>query len=106
MVTVTEATFPGCVIEVKAIALFRMEDEKGVDDKLLCVPLQDPPWNGLEKLDDLTQLPLHLLNEIEHFFDVYKMLEEDKSSATRGYEGKDCAWEEIRRAQERYVPHP
>ena len=42
MVTVTEPTFPGCVIEVKPIALFRMEDEKGVDDKVLCVPLSDP----------------------------------------------------------------
>jgi inorganic pyrophosphatase len=53
MVCVSEPTFPGCLIDVKPIALFRMEDDKGVDDKVLCVPLQDPAWNHLEELDDL-----------------------------------------------------
>ena len=42
MVTVSEPTFPGCVIPVKPIALFKMRDDKGVDDKVLCVPLEDP----------------------------------------------------------------
>ena len=42
MVCVSEATFPGCMIDVKPIALFRMEDDKGIDDKVLCVPLSDP----------------------------------------------------------------
>src|SRR5919109_3663989 len=51
MVCVSEPTFPGCLIEVKPIALFRMEDDKGVDDKVLCVPLQDPGWNTHEELD-------------------------------------------------------
>jgi inorganic pyrophosphatase len=55
MVCVSEATFPGCVIAVKVIALFRMRDEKGVDDKVLCVPLSDPNWNTMEVLDDLPQ---------------------------------------------------
>ena len=45
MVAVSEPTFPGCVIPVKPIALFKMRDEKGVDDKVICVPLQDPNWN-------------------------------------------------------------
>src|SRR5213080_5325292 len=73
MVCVSEATFPGCVIPVKPIALFKMEDDKGIDDKILCVPLQDPAWNGLEELDDL---PKPLRNEITHFFSVYKDLEQ------------------------------
>src|ERR687889_532006 len=54
MVLVSEPTFPGCMIAVKAIALFRMEDDKGVDDKVLCVPLTDPAWNTLESLDDVS----------------------------------------------------
>ena len=53
MVCVSEPTFPGCVIPVKPIALFKMEDDKGIDDKILCVPLEDPGWNTLEVLDDL-----------------------------------------------------
>ena len=44
MVCVSEPTFPGCLIEVKLIALFRMQDDKGQDDKVLCVPLEDSGW--------------------------------------------------------------
>ena len=45
MVCVSEPTFPGCVIPVKPIALFVMQDEKGEDDKVVCVPTNDPGWN-------------------------------------------------------------
>ena len=45
MVCVSEPTFPGCVIPVKPIALFKMRDEKGEDDKIVCVPTHDPGWN-------------------------------------------------------------
>ncbi len=69
MVCVSEATFPGCVIRVKPIAVFKMRDDKGVDDKILCVPLRDPNWNGMETLDDL---PLPLRDEIAYFFSIYK----------------------------------
>ncbi len=47
-----------------------------------------------------------MLAEIQHFFDVYKMLEPDKHSNTRGYEGTAAAWTEIEAALARYVPHP
>ncbi len=98
MVTVTEPTFPGCVIEVKAIALFRMEDEKGVDDKVLCVPLNDPAWNGLEKLDDLSE---SLRDEITHFFSIYKDLEQKKVSVD-GWYPREEAEQEIERSRERW----
>ena len=49
MVAVSEPTFPGCVIPVKPIALFKMRDEKGVDDKVICVPLQDPELEHSEQ---------------------------------------------------------
>jgi inorganic pyrophosphatase len=101
LVLLEDPTFPGCWVTARPVGVFWMEDEKGPDAKIICVPPDEPRWHGIDELD---QLPLHLLKEIEHFFDVYKMLEEDKSSATRGYEGRSVAWEEIRRAQERYVP--
>ena len=55
MVCVSEPTFPGCVIAVKPIALFVMRDEKGEDDKVVCVPTHDPGWNTAETLADIPQ---------------------------------------------------
>ena len=53
LVCVSEATFPGCVIRVKPIALFKMHDEKGEDDKIVCIPLNDPGWNHAKTLEDI-----------------------------------------------------
>ena len=75
LVLVTEPTFPGCVMEVKPIGVFHMADEKGPDEKVICVPVSDPFWN---KLNDLSDVNPHLLKEIEHFFQVYKDLEQKK----------------------------
>src|SRR5919201_936757 len=98
MVCVSEPTFPGCVIPVKPIALFRMEDDKGIDDKVLCVPLQDPAWNTLETLDDL---PDQLRDEIAHFFSVYKDLEQKKVKVDGWYSRED-ALKEIEEARRRH----
>jgi inorganic pyrophosphatase len=75
LVLVTKPTFPGCVIEVKPIGVFHMADDKGPDEKVICVPVSDPIWN---KLNDLKDINPHLLMEIEHFFEVYKDLEKKK----------------------------
>jgi inorganic pyrophosphatase len=99
MVLVSEATFPGCVIEVKAIALFRMEDDKGIDDKVLCVPLSDPSWNTLETLEDVTD---QLRDEIAHFFSVYKDLEQKKVRVDGWYSRED-ALEEIEESRKRWA---
>ena len=69
MVVVSEPTFPGCFIEVKPVALFRMRDENAEDNKILCVPFTDPNWSHIETLDDL---PTSLKDEISHFFSIYK----------------------------------
>ncbi|MGB0778105.1 MAG: inorganic diphosphatase [Flavobacteriaceae bacterium] len=71
----TQPTFPKCVMEVKPIGVFHMADEKGPDEKLICVPVSDPIWN---KLNDLGDVNPHIIMEIEHFFQVYKDLEEKK----------------------------
>ena len=98
MVCVSEATFPGCMIDVKPIALFRMEDDKGVDDKVLCVPLSDPGWNDKEKLEDL---PKPLRDEISHFFSIYNDLEQ-KAVTVDGWYSRDDAIEEIGESRKRY----
>jgi inorganic pyrophosphatase len=71
----TEPTFPMCVMEVKPIGVFHMADEKGNDEKVICVPVSDPNWNSLNDLSDLNP---HQIKEIEHFFQVYKDLEKKK----------------------------
>ena len=91
LVCVSEATFPGCVIAVKPIALFKMRDEKGEDDKIVCVPKHDPGWNHAEQLDDITE---QLQREIYHFFSVYKQLE-GKEVEVQGWRSRDEALEVI-----------
>ena len=75
LVLVTEPTFPGCVIEVKPIGIFHMTDEKGPDEKIICVPVNDPVSSNFQDLEELNP---HLIQEIEHFFQVYKDLEKKK----------------------------
>ena len=72
LVCVSEPTFPGCVIPVKPVALFRMSDEKGPDDKVVCVPCDDPNW---AHVNDLGDVPEQLRDEITHFFSFYKQPE-------------------------------
>ena len=76
LVLVSEPTFPGCLIKCRAIAMFRMTDEAGGDDKVLCVPASD---HRRDHLRDITDVREYLLLEIEHFFTVYKDLEPGKS---------------------------
>ncbi len=99
LVLVWEPTFPGCVIEARPVGLFRMQDEKGPDEKILCVPVNDPMWN---EISELNQVPQHLLKEIEHFFDIYKELEK-KKTAVEGWDNRDAALEIIREARERFA---
>jgi inorganic pyrophosphatase len=99
MVLVWEPTFPGCLIQAKPIGLFKMWDEKGSDEKILCVPTADPMWNELESLD---AVPQHLLKEIENFFSIYKELEKKKTGVD-GWADRDAAIQVINESRERFV---
>jgi inorganic pyrophosphatase len=81
-VLVSDPTFPGCRIRVRTIGVFHMSDEKGPDEKLLCVPLGDPFFDGVSDVDDVNA---ELKAEIEHFFQRYKDLEPEKRTETRGW---------------------
>jgi inorganic pyrophosphatase len=86
------------MIEVKPIALFRMEDDAGIDDKVVAVPVTDPGWSYMEQLEDL---PKQLKDEIAHFFSIYKDLEQ-KTVTVDGWYSRDDAWEEIEASRKRY----
>jgi inorganic pyrophosphatase len=99
LICVSEPTFPGCIVLCDPIGLFDMEDEHGVDCKVLCVPQDDPGWNSLEGLEDL---PRALRDEITHFFAIYKDLEPGRESQVKGWRDRQAALDEIRAARERY----
>lgn len=82
LVLLSHPTFPGCVVEAKAIGVLRMSDEKGSDEKILCVATKDPRFNNRKSINDLNE---HTLKEIIHFFEVYKNLEE-KSVEVLGWD--------------------
>ncbi|HEX2856667.1 MAG TPA: inorganic diphosphatase [Propionibacteriaceae bacterium] len=93
-----EPTFPGCLIQCRAIAMFRMKDEMGGDDKVLCVPTAD---HRRDYLTDLSDVPDFLLLEIEHFFTVYKDLEPGKSVEGAAWTDRAQAEQEIQNSFER-----
>jgi inorganic pyrophosphatase len=99
LVLVTEPTFPMCVMEVKPIGVFHMADDKGPDEKVICVPVSDPVWN---KLNDLSDVNPHMLKEIEHFFEVYKDLE-NKKVDVHGWGNVTEAREIIQQCVDRFV---
>ncbi len=98
LVFIEEPTFPGCLIRCRAIAMFRMTDEAGGDDKVLCVPADDPRKN---QFTDINDVPEFDRLEIQHFFEVYKDLEPGKSVEGASWVGRAAAEEEIRASFER-----
>jgi inorganic pyrophosphatase len=88
LVLTSEPTFPGCYIKVRPLGVFWMRDEKGPDAKVISVIAGDPDYENVREIGDL---PRHLLEEIEHFFNVYKDLEPGKSTHTAGFEGSGPA---------------
>jgi inorganic pyrophosphatase len=107
LVCVSEPTFPGCVVPAKVVGLFKMSDEKGDDDHVVCVPRSDPGWNELEDVDDL---PNQLGAEITHFFTVYKDFEPDRHSEVKGWGDRNAALDTLAPARDAFresggVPH-
>jgi inorganic pyrophosphatase len=90
-------TFPGCLIACRAVGMFRMTDEAGGDDKVLCLPID--PRN--EDIQDLEDIPSWELMEIKHFFEVYKDLEPGKSVEGADWVGREAAEAEIAASFER-----
>ena len=95
--------FPGVLVLCRAIGMFRMTDEKGGDDKVLCVPANDP---RLEHLRDIHHVPEFDRLEIQHFFEVYKDLEPGKSVEGASWVGRAEAEAEITASRQRLADNP
>jgi len=94
-----EPTFPGCVIEVRPLGVLEMVDRSEGDAKILAAPVGDPRYKEVREIRDV---PPHVRKEIEHFFQIYKELE-NKKVLTRGWRSRRLACRSIRAARERYL---
>lgn len=98
MVLMANPTFPGCLIRCRVIGMFLMTDEKGDDEKIIAVPLNDPRFAEMHEICDMGS---HLKKEFEHFFSQYKQLE-GKSVAVRGWAGRAEALHAVEKARSNY----
>jgi len=103
LVLLEEPTFPGCFIRCRALGMFRMRDEAGGDDKVLCVPIADQRAAWRRELSDISDY--HRL-EVQRFFEVYKDLEPGKSIEGAHWVEREEAEEEIRASYERAKDTP
>ncbi len=99
LVMLDEPTFPGCLVRCRVIGMFRMTDEAGGDDKLLCVPAGDVRKAHLRDIHDVAEFDRL---EIQHFFEVYKDLEPGKSVEGASWVGRAEAEIEIKASYARY----
>lgn len=91
LVLITHPTFPGIVVEAQPIGVLEMVDSGLPDEKILCVASKDPRFNNRDSLADLHS---HTLDEILHFFEIYKQLEK-KNVEINGWHPREAAYEII-----------
>ncbi|HWI65952.1 MAG TPA: inorganic diphosphatase [Symbiobacteriaceae bacterium] len=99
LVMITNPTVPGCLIDTRVVGVLSMADDKGVDNKLLGIPVKDPRFVHVK---DLSDVPPHVLREIEHFFQTYKDLE-GKSVVIQGWYGQEEAARVLEQARVNYL---
>lgn len=101
LVVASHSVTPGCLLPAEPIGLLEMEDEAGIDTKIIAVPPAkiDPLYGAIE---DVSQLNKSLKEKIRHFFEHYKDLEKNKWVKIKDWQNKAKAEKAIKTAQERY----
>lgn len=98
LVILPEPVFPGVIVEARPVGVFKMTDEAGGDDKLLCV-IDDVRY---ERYRDINDVEDHIKDEVEHFFVHYKDLEPNKEVSGSGWGDKEEAERILQEAKDRY----
>jgi len=100
-----ESVHPGVIVEARAVGMFKMVDDAGGDDKVICVPAGDHRW---DHISDLADVPAHELDAIKHFFLHYKDLEPGKFVEGADFVGRAEAEAEVERSRVRFAAegHP
>lgn len=102
LVLLPQSVFPGVLVSARPVGMFKMVDEAGGDDKVLCVPAGDKRWEHIQDIGDVSSFEL---DSIKHFFVHYKDLEPGKFVEAADWVGRTEAEAEVLRSQERYTPH-
>lgn len=100
LVLCSEIIQPMTLVECKPIGVLTMVDNNHNDEKIIAVPVNDPNYNGY---NDISELPTHYFEEIRHFFQVYKTLENDKVTTVTEINGCDKAKKVIEKSIECYI---
>lgn len=93
LLLISHPTLPGVVVDAKPVGVLEMRDQGEPDEKILCVATRDPRFGPRNCLKDMNP---HTLEEIQHFFEVYKTLEK-KEVEILGWKDKEVALDIIRR---------
>jgi inorganic pyrophosphatase len=91
-------TFSGCLIEVRPVGMLDLIDLTTTDQKIVAIPVKDPRYQSVQTIDDLSP---HVMREFEHFFTIYKELE-NKVIETRGWRKLADAFDVINASRHRY----
>ena len=95
LVIVEEPTVPGCHVVARPIGVLRMRDDKGLDDKIIAVPIADPRFADVREFSDIAA---HWQREIDQFFRTYKKLQ-DLDVDIYGWGDRAEAWRIIAEAR-------
>jgi inorganic pyrophosphatase len=99
IILVTDATFPGCIMEARPVGVLKMIDQNVPDEKILAVAKASPTHAEIRRHSDLAP---HVLREIEHFFSIYKELE-GKHTKVKGWKGIAEAHRLIQKGHRRFI---
>lgn len=99
LVLCSESIEPMSLVRVYPIGVIKMIDNGRNDEKIIAIPFSDPNYNMYDNID---QLPMHVFEEMRHFFTVYKNLEH-KTTAVDEVQGRDEAVKVIAEAIDRYI---
>lgn len=99
LVLCSEELEPLSLVQCYPIGVITMKDNGKFDEKIIAIPFHDPNYNSYKSMDDL---PLHIFEEMQHFFKVYKTLE-SKETVVNEAEGREKAIEVIAACRENYL---
>jgi len=99
LVLCSEDLQPLSLVQCYPIGVITMKDNGKFDEKIIAIPFHDPNYNTYQNISDL---PLHIFQEMQHFFTVYKTLE-NKETVVNEAEGREKAIEVIAACCENYL---
>lgn len=100
LVLCSEEILPMTIVECSPIGVLIMEDGGSRDEKIIAVPVNDPNYNCYKDIDEL---PSHRMDEIEHFFEVYKTLEKGKTTSIIEVQNREAAEGVIQACIDEYI---